>query len=128
MHTAPLQLTQSFLYARLSSFYFFYFATLGIFIPYWSLYLKALGFNAVEIGELMAMVMASKLIAPYLLGWLSDHIQKRLVIIQISLFLVLVNAVLSCKQSSCYCIWKCFGNELNRFVYYLPFKLFVLSH
>ena len=87
MNTTPSQAPQSFLYARLSSFYFFYFATIGVFIPYWSLYLKSLNFSAVEIGELMAMVMASKLVAPYLLGWLSDHIQKRLIIIQVSLFL-----------------------------------------
>ena len=34
MNTTPSQAPQSFLYARLSSFYFFYFATIGVFIPY----------------------------------------------------------------------------------------------
>ncbi|MEE9310523.1 MAG: MFS transporter [Cocleimonas sp.] len=76
---------QRHLYPRLSIFYFFFFAALGVFVPYWPLYLKSLSFTAVEIGELMAIVMASKILAPYLLGWLSDHLQKRLIIIQVSL-------------------------------------------
>jgi PPP family 3-phenylpropionic acid transporter len=77
--------TQTHLYSRLSTFYFFFFAALGVFVPYWPLYLKSLDFSAVEIGELMAIVMGSKILAPYLLGWLSDHLQKRLIIIQVSL-------------------------------------------
>jgi len=76
---------QRYLYQRLSTFYFFFFAALGVFVPYWPLYLKSLNFSAVEIGELMAIVMGSKILAPYLLGWLSDHLQKRLIIIQVSL-------------------------------------------
>jgi PPP family 3-phenylpropionic acid transporter len=79
------QISQPYLYQRLSSFYFFFFAALGVFIPYWPLYLKSLDFTAIEIGELMAIVMGSKIFAPYLLGWLSDHLQKRLIIIQVSL-------------------------------------------
>ena len=78
---------QSYLYPRLSVFYFFFFATLGAFVPYWSVYLKSLHFSPAEIGELMAIVMASKLVAPYLLGWLSDHTQKSLIIIKIALLL-----------------------------------------
>ncbi|MCB1851523.1 MAG: MFS transporter, partial [Gammaproteobacteria bacterium] len=51
-------------YWRLSSFYFCYFAALGALIPFWGLYLKQLGFSAVEIGELMAIPMATKFAAP----------------------------------------------------------------
>lgn len=81
---------QAHLYQRLSAFYFFFFAALGAFVPYWSPYLKSLGFSAVQIGNLMAIVMASKLVAPILLGWLSDHIQKKLIIIQVSLVVTVV--------------------------------------
>lgn len=81
----PLQST----YFRLSLFYFFFFSALGAFVPYWSLYLKSEGFSASEIGELMAIVMASKIIAPYFLGWLADHYQNRLKIIQISFLLTI---------------------------------------
>ncbi len=78
---------QAFIYQRLSSYYFFFFAALGAFVPYWPPYLKSLGFSSVEIGELMAIVLLSKLVAPYLLGWLADHFQRRLVIIQASTLL-----------------------------------------
>ena len=81
---------QTFLYHRLSAFYFFFFAALGAFVPYWSPYLKSLGFSSIEIGELMAIVMGSKLVAPILLGWLSDHLQRRLIIIQVSLVITVI--------------------------------------
>ncbi len=61
------------MYLRLSNFYFWYFATLGALIPYWGLYLQSLGFAAGDIGELVAALMATKLVAPYLWGWLADH-------------------------------------------------------
>ena len=87
-------------YFRLSLFYFFFFAALGTFVPYWSVYLKSLGFSAVEIGELMAIVMASKVIAPYFLGWLADQYQKRLIIIQLSfVFTIIVFAGVFIEQS-----------------------------
>ena len=47
MHNLP--------YWRLSGFYFVYFAFVGAFAPYWSLYLKSLHFDAVDIAILMSM-------------------------------------------------------------------------
>ena len=80
-------------YPQLSSFYFFYFAVLGVFVPYWPVYLKSLDFSAAQIGELAAVLMASKLISPYFLSWFSDHIGKRLIIIQFStIFSILIFA------------------------------------
>ncbi len=73
-------------YWRLSSFYFFYFATLGGFLPYWSLYLKHIEFNALEIGELSAFMVATKIIAPNLWGWIADHTGKSLGIIRFASF------------------------------------------
>ena len=73
-------------YWRLSGFYFFYFATLGGFLPYWSLYLKDSGFNPVEIGELSALLVGTKIIAPNLWGWIADHTGKSLRIIRIASF------------------------------------------
>lgn len=71
-------------YWRLSSFYFFYFATLGALLPYWSLYLQDRGFDAVEIGGLMALVAATKILAPYIWGWIADHSGRRLLMIQLA--------------------------------------------
>ena len=60
-------------YWRLSGFYWFYFASLGVIVPFWSLYLSSLGFDARSIGELMAVLMATKIVAPYLWSWIADH-------------------------------------------------------
>ena len=59
-------------YWRLSSFYFFYFAALGALVPFWGLYLQDRGFSALEIGQLMAVIMGTKIIAPNLWGWIAD--------------------------------------------------------
>jgi MFS transporter, PPP family, 3-phenylpropionic acid transporter len=74
-------------YWRLSGFYFFYFATLGVFLPYWSLYLKESGFNPIEIGELSALLVGTRIIAPNLWGWIADHTGKSLRIIRIASFI-----------------------------------------
>lgn len=61
-------------YWRLSSFYFFYFAVLGVLVPYWGLYLKSLGYGPQHIGFLMAIPLATKIVAPNIWGWLADSI------------------------------------------------------
>ena len=61
-------------YWRLSAFYFFYFAVLGVLVPYWGLYLKDLGFGPRHIGFLMAIPLATKIVAPNIWGWLADTI------------------------------------------------------
>lgn len=73
-------------YWRLSGFYFFYFATLGGFLPYWSLYLKESGFNPIEIGQLSALLLGTRIIAPNLWGWIADHTGKSLRIIRMAAF------------------------------------------
>ncbi|MDF1582110.1 MAG: MFS transporter [Methyloprofundus sp.] len=77
-------------YWRLSGFYFFYFATLGGFLPYWSLYLKDCGFNAPEIGELTALLVGTKIIAPNLWGWMADHTGKSLRVIRMASFFAML--------------------------------------
>lgn len=74
-------------YWRLSSFYFFYFAALGALAPFWGLYLKSLGFSSLQIGELMAIPMATKIIAPYLWGWLGDRFGRRMRVVRSGAFL-----------------------------------------
>ncbi|MCP5352601.1 MAG: MFS transporter [Chromatiales bacterium] len=74
-------------YWRLSGFYFFYFATLGALVPYWAVFLKDRGFDAVEIGSLMAMLMASKLVAPNIWGWLADRTGQHMRVVRIAALL-----------------------------------------
>ena len=51
-------------YRRLAGFYFFYFAYLGAFAPFFSLYLDAAGMSAVEIGVLMSAPQLTRIVAP----------------------------------------------------------------
>ncbi len=70
------------LYWRLSGFYFFYFASLGALVPYWGLYLQSRGFGGAQIGELVAILMATKLVAPNIWGWIADHSGRRMAVIR----------------------------------------------
>lgn len=74
-------------YWRLSGFYFFYFASLGALVFYWNPYLSALGFNDAQIGELMAIIMATRIVAPNLWGYIADASGKRMAIVRIGSFL-----------------------------------------
>src|SRR3989338_5370208 len=69
---------------RIAGFYFFYYAFVGMFAPYWSLYLQSIHFNAIEIAILMSMQPVMRMIAPNLWGWLADHTGKRLLVVQIA--------------------------------------------
>ena len=71
-------------YWRLSGFYFFYFAVLGALVPYWGLLLRDRGFDAVAIGELTAILMATKVVAPNVWGWLGDHLGHRMRIVRMA--------------------------------------------
>ncbi|MCU7906696.1 MAG: MFS transporter [Candidatus Thiodiazotropha sp. (ex Epidulcina cf. delphinae)] len=71
-------------YWRLSGFYLFYFASLGALLPYWGLYLQGQGFSPAEIGELMAVIMVTKLIAPNIWGWIADHTGHRMPIVRLA--------------------------------------------
>jgi len=93
-------------YGRLSTFYFFYFATLGILAPYWGLYLLSSGYNSQEIGELLAILVGTKLIAPYIWGWIADHTGQRIRVVQLGSFLAAV-AFLMVYQVSGY--WEMAG-------------------
>ena len=81
-------------YWKLSGFYFFYFASLGVLVPYWSLYLKSLGFSSLAIGALVALLPATKLVAPYIWGWLADHTRRSMLIIRVSSLLALMSFAL----------------------------------
>ncbi len=69
---------------RIAGFYFFYYAFIGMFAPYWSLYLSSLQFSAIEIGILMSMQPVMRMIAPNVWGWLADHTGKRLLVVQVA--------------------------------------------
>jgi MFS transporter, PPP family, 3-phenylpropionic acid transporter len=65
---------QLFPFAALSASYF---AHIGFFNPYLPLWLKELGFSITVIGLLNAVQAATRVLAPYGWGWLSDHSGER---------------------------------------------------
>jgi PPP family 3-phenylpropionic acid transporter len=69
-------------YWRLSSFYLFYFASLGALVPFWPVYLKSLSFSPREIGEILGIIMATKIVSPNVWGWIADHTGRRMRIVQ----------------------------------------------
>jgi len=76
---------------RIAGFYFFYFAFVGMFAPYWSLYLKSIHFDAVEISILMSVQPVMRMIAPNIWGWLADRTGKRLLVVQIAAALAVLS-------------------------------------
>ena len=69
-------------YWRLSGFYLFYFALLGATAPFLALYFDHLGFSPARIGELVAIPMLMRCVAPNLWGWLGDRSGQRLRIVR----------------------------------------------
>jgi len=80
-------------YWRLSSYYFFHFAFIGAFSPYFGLYLKSLSFSAWDIGLLMSQMQLMRMFAPYLWGALADLQPRRTPIIRLAAAISLVSFV-----------------------------------
>ncbi len=80
-------------YWRLSGFYFFYFATLGILISYWGLYLEDIGFTASQIGYVIALISITRIIAPNIWAWLADHQGQRMRVVRLASLLAAVSFV-----------------------------------
>ena len=60
-------------HARLAAFYFAYFAYVGAFTPYFSLYLAARGFGPAEIAAVLAAPQLARIVAPTFWGALADR-------------------------------------------------------
>ena len=71
-------------YWRLSFYYFFYFAFIGVFSPYFTLYLQSLRMSAADIALLMSQMQLMRLVAPAFWGWLADKRGRRVDIVRLS--------------------------------------------
>ena len=69
---------------RLSAWYFWYFAFVGAFQPYFALYLQSIGLSAGRIAVLMSLGQFMRLLAPLLWSWLADSGGRRLRIVVVS--------------------------------------------
>src|SRR5436853_3084431 len=73
-----------FISRRLAGFYFFYFAYLGTFAPFFSLYLESIGLTPFDIGVLMALPQVTRLVAPHLWSWLADRSGMRVGVVRLT--------------------------------------------
>lgn len=77
---------------KLSGFYFFYYSIIGVFMPFWNLYLQHQGLNFQQIGVLSSVAILTRFFAPLAWGWIADKTGKRMLLIKIA----------TCVES---CIW-----------------------
>lgn len=116
-------------YWRLSAFYFFYFAMLGATAPFLPLYFQHLGFSAARIGELVAIPMLMRCLAPNLWGWLGDRSGQRLRIVRFGALCTLLSfALIFVDQSYA---WLALVMALHAFFWHavLPqFEVITLAH
>lgn len=76
--------------SRLATFYFWYFAFLGAFAPFWPLYLRSTGLTAAEIGTLLALMPVTRVAGPALWGWAADRRGARIPIVRFTATMTLV--------------------------------------
>ncbi|MBI4937080.1 MAG: MFS transporter [Nitrosomonadales bacterium] len=69
---------------RIAGFYFFYFAFVGMFAPYWGLYLQSIQFDAMQIAILMSVQPVMRMLAPALWGWLADRTGNRQQVVRVA--------------------------------------------
>lgn len=116
-------------YWRLSSFYFTYFALLGATAPFLALYFDYLGFSAARIGELIAIPMLMRCIAPNLWAWLADRSQKRLAIVRFGAICTMLSfALIFISQSFA---WLALIMVLHAFFWHAilaQFEVITLAH
>ncbi len=67
-------------------------------MPFLGLYLQSLDYSPTEIGQIFAVMMATRIVAPNIWGWLADHTGRRLSIIRLGSFL-------ACASFS-FMLWK----------------------
>ena len=87
MNSQPQTVSGGVPYWRLSAYYFFYFAFVGAFSPYFGLYLQSIGQGAGEIALLMSLMSVMRTLAPTLWGWLADGLRMRAPIVRASALL-----------------------------------------
>lgn len=71
-------------YWRLSAYYFSYFAFVGAFAPYFTLYLQSLHLSATHIAILMSLMQLMRMLAPNLWGVLAERTGLPLPIVRVS--------------------------------------------
>ena len=65
-------------------FFFAYYAYIGVFAPYASLYFADQGMSAAQIGVLMSLMQVMRIFGPNLWGWVADRSQQRVMVLRLT--------------------------------------------
>lgn len=76
-------------FTKLSAGYFWYFAILGLIVPFLPVFLDAKAFSSIQIGEILAIITATKIIGPTLWAFAADKSDQQLTIIRLGSLLAL---------------------------------------
>ena len=79
--------------AGIGGLYFAYFAYVGLFSPYLSLYLAGIGLTIAQIGLLMAVPQVLRIVGPPFWGWLADRGGRVTTLLRISSALACASAL-----------------------------------
>lgn len=116
-------------YWRLSSFYFFYFAVLGAWLPFLPLYLQSLDFDAKAIGYISGVMMATKVFAPSLWAWLADRLGQRIQIVRLgALASVFIFCTIFVEQTFWWLVVVIAGFSFFWNAILAPFEVITLQH
>ena len=80
--------------AGIRALYLAYFTWVGLFSPYLSLYLAAIGLSIAQIGVLMAVPQVLRIVGPPFWGWMADHGGSRVLLLRVSSVGAFVSALL----------------------------------
>ncbi len=92
-------------YLRLSALYLAYFAFVGAFAPYFSLYLRWIGASAWDIGVLLSLMQAVRVFGPNFWAWFADHHGAKRALLRASLALA---ALVFCGALATRSFWGLF--------------------
>lgn len=70
--------------------YFTYFGVLGIFVPYFGLFLDGRGLNSADIGLLLAIVTASRIVGPTVWALIAERSGKPLTVMRLGALLAVI--------------------------------------
>lgn len=84
----------------LSAYYFAYFAYVGAYSPYFTLYLKEIGLAATQIGLLYAIPQVMRIFGPNAWGWLADRSGAPTIILRLAALLALAAFALAYAGTS----------------------------
>ncbi|MCI4410488.1 MAG: MFS transporter [Thiotrichales bacterium] len=84
MSRKSIEESQDLPFVSLSAYYFFYFAAVGVVIPFLGLYFQSLHFSAIEVAQLLAVLSFARIVSPPIWALLADRRGQFLFYVQLA--------------------------------------------